>query len=296
MIYIQYPDFGIFAYMSYVYLDILNSKYDCKIFYSNQKINFKNEDLVIMILNWSESVINNCTFEKDTKIIVFNLDTYKNHPNQWNYCRNLNKISQNLTLLEYNPINQEYFNLNNKCKNVNSIYFPFGYNNYYPKIFKNIKSVEKDIDVLFYGCLNIDRRKNINLELSKFCNSVFIETFESYEKQYEYINRSKIVLDIYFYPDMKVFDYYRLSNLISNDVFVIIETPEFINLEIEPNLKDYDKYLVCAKYDNMVETVKKYLAISEEERKNIAIKAKEWFKENTNFEKNLLNLVSSILT
>jgi hypothetical protein len=79
-----------------------------------------------------------------------------------------------------------------------------------------------------------------------------------------------------------------MSNLISNEIFTICEYPENINIEIEKNLIDFDKYLVCSKYDNIVEEVKKYLSVSEDERKNIAIKAKEWFKLNTNFEENLL--------
>jgi glucosamine-phosphate N-acetyltransferase len=297
MIYIQYPDFELFGYMTYSYLDILNSKYECKIFKSQDKIKFKNEDIVIMILNWSNSVINNCSFEKNTKIFLFNIDTYINHNKQWELCQNLGRhFTNEITIFDYNPLNIKYFDLHNKFKNIKNLYFPFGYNEFYTKIFDKIqKTLEKDIDVLFYGWYSVsNRRMKILEELSKFCKVVLIEKFDSYEQQCEYIKRSKIVLNIYFYENNKVFDYFRMSNLISNEIFTICEFPENMDLEIEKNLIEYGKYLIFPKYDNIVEEVKKYLSITEEERKNISIKAKEWFKLNTNFSQNLINLMDEI--
>jgi hypothetical protein len=293
MIYIQYTDeCPVFEYMTYSYLKVLKQKYEnCQIIHSGCRINFKDDDIVIMILNWYEGITNNSTFTNKTKIYLFNIDTFINHSRQWDLCQKLgNILKQDVNILEYNPINVKYFNENNKFINIKILYLPLAYNTYYSDIFSKIKTQTKDIDVLFYGTLNDRRRKIIN-ELSKEYKVVHIHPFNNYYQQCEYILRSKVVINIYYYDNNKVFDYFRLSNLISNDIFTITETPEDIDLEIEPKLIDYDKFLITSKYENFTETVKKYLGISEEERKIIAIKVKEWFKEKSNFEENLLKVI-----
>lgn len=295
MIYIQYTDgCSVFEYMSYTYLQILNKKYDCRIIRNTDSIIFDENDIIILILNWYEPLIQRCKFNPKNKIFLFNIDTYINHKYQWELCQKLGSyFTQNVIILEYNPFNIKFFIENNKHKNIESLYLPFGYNTYYTNIFSKIEKKYKDIDVLFYGSLN-DRRKRIIDEISKFCKVVHIHPFNNYEQQCEYILRSKIVINIYYYENNKVFDYFRMSNLLSNEIFTIYELPENIDLEIEKNLIDFDKYLICPKYDNIVEEVKKYLSVSEEERNAIALKSKEWFKLNTNFEENLLNLIDDI--
>lgn len=297
MIYIQYTDgFHQIEFLSYTILKVLKDKYECKIFRNTDKIIFNENDIIIMILNWYEPVIKNCKFSIKNKIFLFNIDTYLHHENQWNLSQNLGKhFKQNVTIFEYNPINMKYFAENNKYENIISLYFPFAYNTYYKDILQSVGEQNKDLDVLFYGSPN-PRRNAIIDELKKDFKVVHVHPFENYTEQCIHIKRAKVVINIYFREKNRVFDYYRMANLISNEVFAISETPDHMDFEIEKNLIDYDKYLICAEYNDIVNTVKKYLSISEEERKNLAIKSKEWFKMNSNFEENLHNIIEDKYT
>ena len=72
-----------------------------------------------------------------------------------------------------------------------------------------------------------------------------------------------------------------MTFLLSNKIFTISEYPSDINLSIESNLVDYDKYLVLTTYDDAENTVSKYLDNwNQEEINNILDKQFEWFSKN----------------
>jgi hypothetical protein len=93
-----------------------------------------------------------------------------------------------------------------------------------------------------------------------------------------YIERSKIILDIHNDFNQS-FDYYRLSFLISNKIFIIYEQPQ-VYLDIEKNIIDYDKYLILSSYNNIVETVSKYLNNWNPSEINITVENQyNWFSK-----------------
>jgi len=113
-------------------------------------------------------------------------------------------------------------------------------------------SQHKDIDVLFYGSLN-DRRSSILQQLEKQ-NCKVGHMFGVYGKQRDdYIARSKIVLNLHFYP-AKVFEIVRVSYLLANRVFVVSE-----DSPAESCLTQLREGMAVCSYDDIVETCLYYL-------------------------------------
>ena len=109
-----------------------------------------------------------------------------------------------------------------------------------------------------------------------------------------HIERSKIILNIHQMDFNQAFDYYRMAFLISNKIFTIYEYPKDINLDIEHNLIDYDKYLVLSTYDNFVNTVNKYLTNwNPTEINKILDNQYKWFSKY-NMEDNIEKFINSL--
>ena len=72
-----------------------------------------------------------------------------------------------------------------------------------------------------------------------------------------------------------------MTFLLSNKFFTISEYPSDADLTIEPNLIDFDKYLIVAHYDDIENTVSKYLDNwNPEEINDIVNKQFDWFSKN----------------
>lgn len=87
------------------------------------------------------------------------------------------------------------------------------------------RDVKKDIDVLFYGGLNQRRIEILNkLRLKGLIVGVFDSLYGTARN--EYIERSKIIINIHFFENMNVLEEARLSFLLSNRCFIISETSD----------------------------------------------------------------------
>ena len=117
---------------------------------------------------------------------------------------------------------------------------------------KNLETIEhnqeKDIDILFYGCLN-DRRANILKRLRQRFKTVVLSAVYGKERD-SYIARSKIVLNMHYYP-MQIIQQVRLSYLLNNRCFVISEYSDH---------NPYGDGIVTAKYDELIDVCEYYLA------------------------------------
>ena len=154
---------------------------------------------------------------------------------------------------------------------------------YSPTFTIESKAVKKDIDVLFYGHYLKDRRMAIKKQFDQYPNihSVWTGTFQSNEQKYDYIRRAKIIIIVHAYEEDLPIDYFRMSELVSNKIFFIHETPQ----ESERILYEkYKKYIIFAKHDNIVDTCIEYLKKSQEERDRLALRAYQFFSEEEKIE------------
>lgn len=122
---------------------------------------------------------------------------------------------------------------------------------YVPEL-RRIPSATADIDVLFYGSVN-ERRHQI-LEALKSKGVKVEAIFGVYgQERDEYIARSKIVLNMHFYP-AKVFEIVRVSYLLANQRFVISERGGDPTAEA-----DFESGIVFSDYENLVDTCLDFL-------------------------------------
>lgn len=136
--------------------------------------------------------------------------------------------------------------------------FRLGYSKFYELEYED----SKDIDVLFYGCLN-ERRKLI---LSQIPNAVVLSSSGDVHQHYfphlwNYIRRSKITLCINFYDNSNT-DVVRLIPLLTNKAFFIAEKT------IDPIHNNRTEYVV-AEYEKILELCNFYLSKPKERLKYI---------------------------
>ena len=226
--------------------------------------------------------------QKELKTIIINTETIFN--SQVNEIFGIINSSNcnNFYIFEYNCINIKY--IKEHLPNIKYYYLPLLYNNYLKEYYNSIistKIIDKEYDILFYGSPN-NRRDHIINQLSLKYKVMVVHgignTVMCNTNLTEFIENSKIVLNIYYYQHNFIFDYYRLAYLIANDAFIINEYPRDIDLSIDVNLIDFDNYIVSVEYDKIIETVDKYIDIyikDPEQIKEMRVRQLEWFSKYT---------------
>lgn len=208
------------------------------------------------------------------KVIVYNTELIAV---KTNYNKLFKKIMTKASIIfDYSKFNLVKFKNKHYLPPVYSPYLELLFNEHYDDTI-----ITKDIDILFYGSIS-KRRRRIKKNLSKISNIKvkFIEIIPTMKEQTKLIQRSKIVLNYFYYDVNNCIDYPRCSYLIANKVFVIHETPEKEDYDVE-----FCKYIVTCQYDKIVKTCIEYLHKTEEERNIIVENAYQWFKEFNNLDK-----------
>lgn len=123
------------------------------------------------------------------------------------------------------------------------VWVPIGY---VPELSRTVLASEQDIDVLFFGTPS-DRRLRI-LDLLKAQGVRVVARFNIWGAQRdELISRSKVVLNMHYYPT-HIFEIVRVSYLLANHKAVVAECD--FDTEIEDDLRDA---VYAAPYEDLVE-------------------------------------------
>lgn len=234
--------------------------------YKLESLKNDNKTIIITNLNSIDDNILNTLSSYNSKKILINTEYYENF-NTSKYLEFINN-KPNFYLLEYNILNINY--LKNSKKNINYHFIPLCYNKYLEDFYSSQvvkkKFVEKDIDILFLGTLN-NRRKHIINNLQKKYNVATRYLFgENRNTELcDLIERSKIVLNVLYYHNNIVFDYYRNSFILSTRTLLITEKSTNKDYNIEDGLLQLENNIINVEYDRLIETVDKYMKISEDE-------------------------------
>jgi hypothetical protein len=301
MIYIHYPkwDPGL-SHICEVIYNVIKNDVECQTIFDIQSDTIKDNDIYIVLLTQIHNILGNDIINKNIHIIAINTEPLAIQNSEHLKIKYLSLKSINKSyILDYQANNIKYFHKNISDPNLEIIYLPPSTNDYYQYLFKhhtidNQFNGYKNIDVLFYGSLNHRRWVILNQLQNLGYNIMHIQCFASFEDQMLCIQRSKVVVSIFFYDDNKVFDFYRLSFLLANNVFLITESPSAVDIEIEKELTNYQNNIITADYDQMVNVIVKYLNIDQQERTALGIKAGEWFSSCFNFKKSLVELIDKI--
>jgi hypothetical protein len=221
-----------------------------------------------------------CFYPNQLKFII-NTENY----NTWKIEEKLKILNNrnNIHFLEYNILNIEL--INQKYNNIKTLYLPQLYhkflNLYYQKNIETQNNQLKDIDVLFYGNTEIERRQKILNELSQKFN-IKIVFKEKNDVLCKLINRSKIVLNIYAMEHNKPFDYYRNIFVLANNNILVSEYPRDINIIYEKNLENIENFLEVPQYDDIVNRIEHILYNYNDKDfiNNIITKQIEFLKKN----------------
>ena len=172
----------------------------------------------------------------------------------------------------YKNISKKYY------KNIN--YVPFLYS-------KNLElETEKNTkhDIIFFGLENERRIKIINRIKEEKINFFYGHNYFNVEGHFKLIKETKVVLVIHYYLEDFPIDYYRITPLICNKIFIIHEEVQKEDMETE-EYRILSETIPFVKHENMVEECQKWLSVPQEERDKITEKTYQNFKEKMSLEK-----------
>jgi len=141
---------------------------------------------------------------------------------------------------------------------------------YSPGLARIPMAAEKDIDVLFYGCLN-ERRVEILRRLGDRGLRAGHITQGFGDARDEGIGRAKVVLNMHFY-ESAVFEIVRVSYLLANGVCVLTEG----RLD-DPDIAPYAGGIAVAAYDELVDACE-LLVRDADLRDRLAARGREAFR------------------
>lgn len=224
----------------------------------------KNDTIFLLSGSWQER-----EKYKDYKKIIYNTEPLCLKKSEYDL---IGMISDCNLVLEFSELNFEELSKNN----ILFTYLPMGYSNIYENMFTEhvTDKTDKDIDIFFFGTMS-KRRKNIVDKLKETNHNVVSGKYFGKERD-EFINRSKIVIVINNHDDIKTHtnDLYRLSYLISNKVFVVVEETSDKNIDNE--FKNIG--MVVCRYDDLIQSCKNSLDLSQNDRDKICDNIYDYFK------------------
>ena len=166
----------------------------------NELINSDDDFYIIIASQFFKNLL---PFFKNKKFCIYQLEQL----NKIKLDKELVKLSNHV--LDYTEINRSIY------QNYKILYPPFSCYD------SNVIKEEKQIDILFYGCLN-SRRRNILSHIKKKFNNLQIITNKRDEELYQLIRKSKIVLNISYYKP-SIFEIARINEIIPLGTFIISE-------------------------------------------------------------------------
>lgn len=204
--------------------------------------------------------------------IVYQLEQICIKNNQWLTQKYLSVMQRAKQVWDYSMLNVRTLQ-GHKVPSV--FYVPIAYNKCLTLPLK--APIEKDIDVLFIGSVNMRRKVILDQLLAK---GIKVEIHNGGlwgEKRHELQRRAKIHLNLHYYDKDALLEMARLSVILANRGFVISERGCDGKLE-----KKIEGGVVFGMYDELVSLCVKYLAADQEaKRLQIAAKGFKLFSETT---------------
>jgi hypothetical protein len=232
----------------------------------------------------------------DSKKIIINTEYYEN----FNISKYFDFINNkpNFYLFEYNILNINY--LKNTNKNIDYHFIPLCYNSfiedYYSSRIVKKNYNEKDIDILFFGS-NCKRREKI---LNNLRRKYKLAKYKKYNDNSNtvlcnLIERSKIVLNIMYYDNNIIFDYYRNSFILSTRTLLITEKATSKDYNVENGLLELENNIINVEYDKIIDTVDKYMIETSEEKYNKLVDTQHNAFKNYKMDDKITNFFNKIL-
>ena len=174
---------------------------------------------------------------------------------RWLNDEYLNNLSNSFAVLDYSTVNVEYFKKNTDFGKM-FYYLPV---DYYPE-FESYGD-EYTYDVVFYGDINNERRRQMLNELKKDFNVTIVsEVFG--EALYRELSKAKIVVNIHYYENAMLETTRLYETLSLGRSIIVSERSSDPNEEIR--LEDYVDFVDCGDIQKMRERIAYWLSHEEE--------------------------------
>jgi hypothetical protein len=232
----------------------------------------------------------------DSKKIIINTEYYEN----FNISKYFDFINNkpNFYLFEYNILNINY--IKNTNKNIDYHFIPLCYSpfieDYYNSRIVKKNYNEKDIDILFFGSSCKRREKILNNLRRKYKLAKYKKYNDNSNTELcNLIERSKIVLNIMYYDNNIIFDYYRNSFILSTRTLLITEKSSSKDYNIEDGLLELENSIINIEYANIIETVNNYMKNLSEEKYNKLVNTQYNAFKNYKMDDKITNFFNKIL-
>lgn len=146
---------------------------------------------------------------------------------------------------------------------IDAVHKPLGF---HPQMKQIEVQPSPPIDILFYGSMNERRMKLLKQLTNRFKIKVLFGVYGA--ERDRWIGQAKLVLLVHYY-ETKLFDEVRLSYLMNNKVFTVVEDTQY---------RKYDDLLVFSDYDELEETCEFYVK-RDQSRKELAARAYAGFSQ-----------------
>lgn len=256
------------------------------------KINIQCVNNINILIN-NENIVIIMNINTITKDILKKIDMYKSKKVLINteYIHNMNVKDilnfidgkKNYSLLDYNVLNIEYY-INHS--NINYFFIPLCYNDYLISYYNNqvIKKKnfnDKDIDIFFFGTINSKRFKILDILKNKYKVVIYSgkSGINENKELCNLIERSKFVINILYYDNNLIFDYYRNALILVSNSVLINENYKNRNYELEDGLMDLENNMINVEYDDLISSIDKYMKMNEYEYNKIIKNQIESFKK-----------------
>jgi hypothetical protein len=166
----------------------------------------------------------------------------------------MHQIARRFWIWDYSAMNFDAWR-SLKCVHE-PIHVPIGF----APLLARIPKQKEDIDVLFYGLPSNSRLKIFN-DLCRVAPTCLFACGVYFRQRDELIARSRIVLNITQFPNIRIFEIVRISFLLANEKAVVSDI--FPDSRIEPDLTDA---VAFAAPEQIVETCAQLLADTEKRR------------------------------
>lgn len=207
-----------------------NSKIEYQIYYENYPKKFDDSLYIIVCPQF---------FKKFPECyIAFQLE--QTVSTRWFSEIQIEKLKNSLLILDYSLDNIKY--LSNSIPISNLYYLPIS------TIALKDKDTPYEYDILFYGDTNNDRRKAYINEISKYFKVKIVNNSFG-ENIWEYIKKSKIVLNIHYYENA-LLETTRIYECLSNDALIISEKSSDFN-----TYTDLENIVDFVEIDNIQEMI-----------------------------------------
>ena len=253
----------------HIWLSVIDNEYMFNVInfvkYTFDKIEHVNSIIMIGI-NYNEIMPEYRKLYPEKKLIIYNWEQLVDG-NHWinipYLCESMKGADE---IWDYNDLNVKYLELYHNIK-VDKIY-PF---TYYPEIEKLTYKEEPTIDILFYGGFNQRRAKLIASLWEQFYNkyNVIVMFGQSITENFNYIENSKIILNLHGLEPWSRQEQERIGFLVGNKKCVISEWSQ----------ENYFGGAILEARPEHIASVIEY-AMNNENWKKLGDKGYQTFKEN----------------